>query len=493
MSKETLNYRRFTNNVERLLAVYGLFPHQQGIVKYLSILVLVSYCLLFYVISNFFRIHIANISAIIACFSLLTTTINVAMKVHTFVLVAFVLYTRQKNSTNIVKKGLKKIYEHDRLIHFQIVQFLRHREKLARIGDTLETLFEKTSLNQPSSSPVFQYLQPCYRLVCYQFTCMFLTAILYTSKPLLDIAIRNAKPSTPFPSVYPWPIVSTASFAVHYLYEVSMSVSFSIITTAVDAFFTLCSFRVCAVFRAMALELKESPKYHTENREQLLRKCIERHTTLIECRDGMQEIYGPVVLMITLTNGLGMCALIFEVLRVSMVVYRFCARNSSFCKGDIEAEDIPLQKATALSLYLFGKIIQTLTYAWPGDMITSEVCSSFLFCFVFKMQTKHSGLERPLFCILKQLPLCTIVFASNQMFKLFFFGQNEVFRREVYCSDWYEHSNIRVTKLSITILTQRLMVLKAYNLLVISLDLFAKIMNKTLSYYFLLVTLDDAE
>ncbi|XP_076640802.1 uncharacterized protein LOC143352331 isoform X3 [Halictus rubicundus] len=384
MSREMLYYRKYTHHVKRLLTLYGLFPHQQSIVKYLPILQLILYCFVFFTMINFIRIHIANISAIVGCFSLFASLTHITIKV---------------------------------------VQFFLRREKLAHIHDTLETLFKETAMKQPSSSPVCQYLLPCYRLFCYQFICLFATSVLYATKPLISDAIRHANRSLSLPAVYPWPVVSTASFVAHNLFEAYILLSFCLITPGVDAFFTLCSFRMCSVFRTMAVELEELPKqpYPMENREQLLRKCIERHTALIECGVMLQEIYAPIVLSVTLTNCLGMCALIFEVLR---------------------AENIPLEKVIGLSLYLCGKIIQILAYAWPGDIVTSE---------------------------------------------------DEAFRREVYYNDWYEHSNTRITKLYIMILSQKLMVLKAYNLLVISMDLFAKIMNSTISYYFFLVTLDDAE
>nr|XP_033329047.1 uncharacterized protein LOC117221870 [Megalopta genalis] len=93
-------------------------------------------------------------------------------------------------------------------------------------------------------------------------------------------------------------------------------------------------------------------------------------------------------------------------------------------------------------LYLIGKTLQTFMYTWPADMVTTE---------------------------------------------------SDGFRQEVYCSNWYEDISAKTGKLTLTILMQKSVILKACRLMVVSVDLFAKIINRTISYYFLLVTLDDDE
>ncbi|XP_076282530.1 odorant receptor 4-like isoform X5 [Lasioglossum baleicum] len=279
-------------------------------------------------------------------------------------------------------------------------------------------------MQQPSSSPAFQFMLSFYRLGYYHYVCMVSTAFLYTTKPLIGVTIRHANRSTPLPADYPLPIDSTAFFVAQYLLEVSICYSFWIITSGVDAFFTLCAFRMSSVFRAMAVELEEFPKRQNngESNEQVLRRCIDRHVTLIKCRDTIQEIYGPIIFTIMMTNCLGMCALIFDVSKASAA--------------------IAVEKAVAITLYLTGKVLQTFTYTWPGDVVTNEC---------------------------------------------------DIFRQEVYCNNWYEDLNTKTGKLTLTILMQKPVILRACKLMTVTVDLFAKIMNRTISYYFLLVTLVDAE
>nr|XP_033329053.1 uncharacterized protein LOC117221875 [Megalopta genalis] len=211
----------------------------------------------------------------------------------------------------------------ERLLLFQTFRFVICREKLIHVADTLEALFQETAMQQPPDSPAFQFMLPFYRLGYYHCVCIVSTGILYSIKPLIGVTIRNANRSTPFPSISPLPIDTTAFFVAHYMLEVAVCYSFCIITSGVDAFFTLCAFRMCSVFRAMAVELEELPKRRSDgNAEQVLRNCIDRHVTLIKCREIMEEIYGPIIFSVMMTNCLGMCALIFEVTKVSVTATR---------------------------------------------------------------------------------------------------------------------------------------------------------------------------
>nr|XP_033342113.1 uncharacterized protein LOC117229633 [Megalopta genalis] len=161
----------------------------------------------------------------------------------------------------------------------------------------------------------------------------------------------------------------------------------------------------------MAVELEELTKRSndTEAHRRLLRKCVDRHATLVACGDGIQEVYAPVVLSFTLTNGIGMCSMIFEILRL------------------LQAEEIPIEKVCVLVLYTLSKMIQTLIYAWPGNMITSEVCIT-------------------------------------------------------YCSAENRNKNLYLSKPRAS--TPRDLILS---------NVYFQIINKTISYYFLLVTLDNDE
>ncbi|XP_076376187.1 uncharacterized protein LOC117229613 isoform X3 [Megalopta genalis] len=346
MSREMLVYEKYTNLVQRILRVYGLFPHQRGIVIYVPMLMLLGYVYLFCAMVNFSRLHMSNVSAAVATFGAISSLLNAGIK---------------------------------------MIRFILRREKLKRAYDTLEILCQGTVMNQPTGSAAFGYLFICYRLACSLFVVNFSAMFLHVIKPLVVFVFWNGAHAYVSPTAYPWPITTTFNYFLHYITEALICFSFPFITSGVDVFFTMCAFRVCSVLRAMAVELEELGKGSCgmENHRLLLRKCIDKHATLIMCRDIIQEVYGPIVLMFTVTNALGMCSMIFEIF------------------------------------------------------------------------------------------------------------QNEVFRDEISFNNWYERSDAQDGKLCVTILSQRLMVLRAYNIIEVTLDLFAKIMNTTISYYFLLATLEE--
>ncbi|KAG6797616.1 hypothetical protein HZU73_06936 [Apis mellifera caucasica] len=104
-----------------------------------------------------------------------------------------------------------------------------------------------------------------------------------------------------------------------------------------------------------------------------------------------------------------------------------------------QVNGINIYKIGTFMIYLMLKLIQTFLYSWPGDVI---------------------------------------------------FTESEFLRRNVYCSCWYD-KNTSFAKYFLLVLAQRPIVLKACSLVQVTMDLLAKIMNTTISYYFLLETMND--
>ncbi|XP_046826495.1 uncharacterized protein LOC124427526 [Vespa crabro] len=69
--------------------------------------------------------------------------------------------------------------------------------------------------------------------------------------------------------------------------------------------------------------------------------------------------------------------------------------------------------------------------------------------------------------------------------------ESEAFRRSIYSCRWYQDGNSKLVKGVLLILVQKPIILTACHLFFISLDLFIKILNTSLSYYFLLQTFDE--
>ncbi|KAK2588892.1 hypothetical protein KPH14_001753 [Odynerus spinipes] len=70
-------------------------------------------------------------------------------------------------------------------------------------------------------------------------------------------------------------------------------------------------------------------------------------------------------------------------------------------------------------------------------------------------------------------------------------AESEAFQRSIYCSEWYQQGNVVLMKDVLLVLSQKPIILTACHFCHISLDLFVKILNTSLSYYFLLQTFDE--
>lgn len=168
-------------------------------------------------------------------------------------------------------------------------------------------------------------LRTFYRLIYTQTTIMTVITIIVWSGPLITMKLHAAKNSTTglyrFPSgaVFPWTVDSTLVWQVHYIFETSMCWFTLSISTGVDAFFGFCMFRISALLRSLSIEFEGQLSRGGENganERKLFRKCVDKHNSLIKCRDIVQTVYGPTILLVTVTNAVGMCSLIFQTFQV---------------------------------------------------------------------------------------------------------------------------------------------------------------------------------
>ncbi|XP_058790813.1 odorant receptor 33b-like [Phymastichus coffea] len=92
--------------------------------------------------------------------------------------------------------------------------------------------------------------------------------------------------------------------------------------------------------------------------------------------------------------------------------------------------------------------------------------------------------------------ICYIMLKSLQAFTYAYYGsrvsqESENYQEAVYFSDWPGCGNIRMMKDILIIYTQRIIILKASGYFFITMEMFEKILNTTLSYFFLLQTVDS--
>ncbi|XP_017753319.1 PREDICTED: odorant receptor 24a-like [Eufriesea mexicana] len=398
MSEELQIYRNYANFVKRFLIVSGIYPimRERNII-YRCILFwsILSCSISLCTIGNFCLQNIKDISLLTASFMVFATISNVVIKVCFF-----------------------SIYQN----------------KLQQVDDVLASLLEEALSEARLKSLAFSCLRIFYRLIYMQTILMAITTIIYLLKPLIIKTLydknntMNVQYPLPLLGTYPWTINSTLIWKLHYLFEVNIGWFIVSVSTGVDSFYGFCIFRMSTMLRLLSFEFEtifsssgenKGNKGYEANRQRIFQQWVDKHVLLLKCRDIIQEAYGPIILLITVTNAIGICTLIFQLFQIS---------------------EISISKIVQFVSYFFMKLIQTFLYTWPGDVILTE---------------------------------------------------SELLRYKVYCSNWYEDKNISLVRCFLLVIAQRPIILKVCDIMKVSLDLFAQVLNTAMSYYLLLQTIDN--
>lgn len=209
--------------------------------------------------------------------------------------------------------------------------FFIHRKKLQQVNDILNSILKEILNEIYIKSVILFYLQKFYRLIYVQTVLMFITSIIYSMKPMIiklfyDANITNIQYPLPLLGTFPWKINSMLIWQLHYIFDINILWFIFFISVSVDAFFGFCMFRISIILRFLSFEFKRSSiddknKGNKEkNHQQIFRECVEKHVLLLKCRNIIQEIYGPIILLVTITNAMSMCSIIFQLFQVRILI-----------------------------------------------------------------------------------------------------------------------------------------------------------------------------
>ncbi|XP_043498657.1 uncharacterized protein LOC122521959 [Polistes fuscatus] len=335
---------------------------------------------------------------------------------------------------SVFTKGLSLVGSFS-LISLKALMFIIYRKQLCELNDILDPMFEKT-LENPRLRPILLSLLNLFRYLSYVFYFLIMGIVtLYVCTPLIFIgyeAIKDIYPrryGLPYPTSFPW-IDGTPGIYYHiqYIFETQYSWFVVFITSGVDSLFGFHIFQIVGLFRALSYECEYFTKSNPNDLHDVVYNCIKKHIQLLRCRDIIQTVYGPIVFNLVLTSAMVLCALSFQIFKTEMTI----------------------SKTLLFIVYGVQKTTQTFIYAWCGSTIISEVN---IFIYLYR--------------------------------------QDEDFRKRIYSCKWYACNNVSIMKGILLVLTQKPMVLVACHFFFISLDMFVKILNTSISYYFLLQTFEE--
>lgn len=123
------------------------------------------------------------------------------------------------------------------------------------------------------------------------------------------------------------PVPNNFLYHLHLLLETSQSIIGSMTACSVDSVFGFYVYQFTSTLRAMTFRLTNS--LPTEKFSDLLRMCVAKHQRLLQCRDTLEHIYGPIVFWHIITNAVLLCALIYDAMPVceyinAKIDIRFC-------------------------------------------------------------------------------------------------------------------------------------------------------------------------
>ncbi|XP_074102345.1 odorant receptor 13a-like [Cotesia typhae] len=329
----------------------------------------------------------------------------------------------QKNFTNIdlVTKGMSIMISLMSTI-IKVACFIANRDDAIQLHKNLDSYF--TGLLQDSELSKFilkrfsvvKYLTAIFTFLVTLSCAMRLVIPLNIVIKQLKNDIHPVRYPLLFPSVFPWKVTPDS-----YIYEIEFAIeSFAVvtlcfITLSVDCLFTFYVFQMIGQLREISYCFKNLTE--ESDSQSILRKCIGQYQILIESRDMLQRLYGPIVLWIMVTNAVIMCTIAFQTTQM---------------------ESIPVGRGLLIFTWIALKILQTFMYAWSGSCLTLE---------------------------------------------------SDECRDSIYACEWY--GNKRLMTSIIIILSQRPLILTACNFSVVSVEIFQMVINTTVSYFFLLQTLEE--
>nr|QNL14960.1 olfactory receptor 16 [Aulacocentrum confusum] len=320
MSKDNLlQYKSFRRSIKALLLFLGLWPMENpnfayNILPYFQLLQLI---LLGLALLGFVKVHLTNVALVTRSAGIMVSYVTCALK---------------------------------------MICMIYHRDHTRQIHKILDPHFKKL-LNEPQmNNMVLGGIAAFRRLALAILLFSTFSAVACVFAPLIYVIyqhvhkVGNIKYILPYAAVYPWSISPNGLlYKLHYLFEFSATVTLVTITGCVDPLYTLYVFQMIAQLREMSYRLTHPVSEDTY--KSVIRDCVKQYSILLECRDKLQMIYGPMILWMMATNAVMICAGLFQISQM---------------------KNIAVGQMMLFLMYVSAKMTQTFLCGWTGSKLTAE-------------------------------------------------------------------------------------------------------------------------
>lgn len=205
----------------------------------------------------------------------------------------------------------------------QIICLAVHRDRLLDLQLNLEVAFsedlEDPELQPILLSPLLKYYRPSLVFSFVAYTLF----VSYAMAPIIVIVLQLIHGATgikyilPFTTAYPWSIAPTNKwfFLMLYIYEIYIDACMTSVAASVDALFGYYIFHISGQLRTVSYRLNNLKM--NDDYQRIIKTCVKKHQILIGCRAHLEQIYGPIVLFLSVSNAFIICAMIWQATHVS--------------------------------------------------------------------------------------------------------------------------------------------------------------------------------
>ncbi|XP_018363861.1 PREDICTED: uncharacterized protein LOC108761691 [Trachymyrmex cornetzi] len=238
----------------------------------------------------------------------------------------------------------------------KVVTFMINRDSLINYHRTLNNLFEEELKNEKIQTIIFSSLPTIYTLTYTYFAAMVGIIIAYIASPYIfvihNLFYFHLSTSYTLPLSrglgWFWPIPDNFLYHLHLFCETGIVVLSGMTACGVDSAFGFYVYQLSSTIRAMTFALTNPSS--TEKFSNLLRTCVVKHQKLLQCRNTLEHVYGPIVFWHIVTNAVLLCTMMYDL--ISLQEYNFHNLSSSIT-------------------YVIIKLLQTFIYAWYGTFLTN--------------------------------------------------------------------------------------------------------------------------
>ncbi|XP_012534117.1 odorant receptor 9a isoform X2 [Monomorium pharaonis] len=239
----------------------------------------------------------------------------------------------------------------------KVISFLINRGSLINHHRTLNESFEEEFMQNKKIRTMILSSQRKIYIVTYTYTTILVTLLLmiYAASYIhiirdlfhLRLTINYTLPMSKGYGYF-WSVPDNFLYHLHLLIETILSSLGVVTASGVDSIFGFYVYQFVSTLRFMTFRL--SNNLSIESFSDQLRTYIKKHQKLLQCRNTLEHVYGPIILWHVITNAMFMCTMMYEMIHLS---------------------NFNLRYVLIFLMYTSVKLFQTFIYAWCGTILTN--------------------------------------------------------------------------------------------------------------------------